>query len=147
LTATTGRAVVKRRPGGLLWHRNFRLLWFGETISQTGTSMANVVVPLLALTVLRASTFEVAVLTAAAWLPWLLIGLPAGAWVDRLPRRAIMIACDVVSALIFASLPVAGWFGLLTVGQLVIVALLAGGSNVGTSLLFPSAQPQRWTAV
>jgi hypothetical protein len=63
---TTGR-----RPGGLLRQRNFRLLWIGETISGAGTSMAVVAVPLLAVTALRASTFAVAVLTAAAYLPWL----------------------------------------------------------------------------
>ena len=72
-----------RRPGGLLWQRDFRLLWIGETISGAGSSMAVVGVPLLAVTVLHASTFAVAALTAAAYLPWLLIGLPAGAWVDR----------------------------------------------------------------
>jgi len=119
-----------RRPGGLLWQRNFLLLWTGETISQTGSAMAVVGVPLLAVEVLHASTFAVSALTAAAYLPWLVIGLPAGAWVDRLPPRPLMIACDVVSALLFASLPVAAWLGVLTTGQVLAVALLAGAANV-----------------
>ena len=76
-------ATAARPPGGLLRQRNFRLLWIGETISGAGSSMAVVGVPLLAVTVLRASTFAVSALTAAAYLPWLVIGLPAGAWVDR----------------------------------------------------------------
>ena len=75
----------RRRFGGLLWQRNFRLLWIGETVSQVGNAMAMVGVPLIAVLVLHASTFEVGVLTASAWLPWLIIGLPAGAWVDRWP--------------------------------------------------------------
>ena len=100
-----------RRPGGLLWQRNFLLLWTGETVSQTGNAMAVVGVPLLAVEVLRASTFAVSALTAAAYLPWLVIGLPAGAWVDRLPPRPLMVTCDVVSALLFASLPAAAWLG------------------------------------
>ncbi|MGO9193166.1 MAG: MFS transporter [Streptosporangiaceae bacterium] len=118
------------RPGGLLRQRNFRLLWIGETISGAGSSMAVIGVPLLAVTVLRASTFAVAALTAAAYLPWLVIGLPAGAWVDRRPVRPLMIACDVLSALLYASLPAAAWLGLLHTAQVVVVALLAGAANV-----------------
>lgn len=121
---------MERRRGGLLRHRNFRLLWTGETISETGDSLANVLVPLLAATVLRASTFDVAALTAAAYLPWLVIGLPAGAWVDRWPRRPLMIACDTVSAAAFASVPVAAWLGVLTFAQLAGVVLVAGLAEV-----------------
>jgi predicted MFS family arabinose efflux permease len=119
-----------RRRGGLLWHRNFRLLWIGETISGAGSSMAAIGVPLLAVTVLKASTFAVSALTAAAYLPWLVIGLPVGAWVDRLATRPLMIACDLISALLYASLPVAAWLGVLDTGQVVAVALLAGAANV-----------------
>jgi predicted MFS family arabinose efflux permease len=118
------------RFGGLLWQRNFRLLWIGESVSGIGNAMAVVGIPLLAVTVLRASTFAVAALTAAAYLPWLVIGLPAGAWVDRLSCRPLMIGCDVISALLYASLPVAAWIGVLTTGQVVVVALLAGAANV-----------------
>jgi Major Facilitator Superfamily len=123
-------AVAERRRVGLLRQRNFRLLWIGETVSTAGSAMAVVGVPLLAVTVLHAGTFAVAVLTAAAYLPWLVIGLPAGAWVDRLPPRPLMIACDMISALLFASLPAAAWIGVLSTGQVVVVALLAGAANV-----------------
>jgi MFS family permease len=124
-------AVTERRPPlGLLRQRNFRLLWTGETVSTAGNAMAAVSVPLLAVTVLHASTFAVAALTAAAYLPWLVIGLPAGAWVDRLPARPLMITCDVISALLFASLPVAAWTGTLSIPLVVAVALLAGAVNV-----------------
>jgi len=71
-----GGASGQRRFGGLLRRRSFRLLWTGETISQLGNAMALVGVPLVAVTVLHASTFAVGVLAAAAWLPWLVIGLP-----------------------------------------------------------------------
>ena len=120
----------RRRPLGLLGQRNFRLLWTGETVSTAGNAMATVGVPLLAVTVLHASTFAVAALTAAAYLPWLVIGLPVGAWVDRLPPRPLMITCDVLSALLFASLPVAAWIGILNTPLVVAVALLAGAVNV-----------------
>jgi MFS family permease len=124
-----------RRAGGLLRQRNFRLLWIGETISQLGNAMAVVGVPLVAVIVLHASTFTLGVLTAAAWLPWLLIGLPAGAWVDRLPARRVMIVCDVVSAMLYASVPVTAWAGVLTTG-LVIGVQLGGGA---ASVLFMTA--------
>jgi MFS family permease len=116
--------------GGLLRQRDFRLLWFGETVSGTGTAMAGFVIPLLAVSVLRASTFQVAALTAATYLPWLVIALPAGAWVDRQPSRPLMIGCDVAAAALYGSLPVAAWAGILTMGQLLAVALLAGAVNV-----------------
>jgi predicted MFS family arabinose efflux permease len=118
------------RVGGLLWHRDFRLLWCGETVSQVGTAMAVVAMPLLAVTMLHASTFMVSALVAVAWLPWLLIGLPAGVWVDRVSCRAVMITCDAISAALYASVPAAAWLGVLTIGQLLAVALLGGTASV-----------------
>jgi hypothetical protein len=106
----------QRRPGGLLWQRSFRLLWFGETTSQLGNAMAVVGVPLVAVIVLHASLFVVGVLAAAGWLPWLVIGLAAGAWVDRWAARRVMIACDLVSAVLYASVPVTARAGVLTTG-------------------------------
>ncbi len=116
--------------GGLLRQRSFRLLWIGETVSQLGNAMAVVGVPLVAVIVLHASTFVVGVLTAAGWLPWLIIGLPAGAWVDRLPARRVMIGCDVISAVLYASVPVAAWAGVLSAGLIIAVQLLGGAASV-----------------
>jgi MFS family permease len=118
------------RFGGLLRQRSFRRLWIGETISQLGNAMAMVGVPLVAVIVLHASTFAIGVLTASAWLPWLVIGLPAGAWVDRLPARRVMIVCDVISAAVYASVPAAAWAGVLTTGQLLAASLLGGAASV-----------------
>ena len=119
-----------RRSGGLLRRRSFRLLWIGETVSQLGNAMAVVGVPLVAVIVLHASTFVVGVLTAVGWLPWLVIGLPAGAWVDRLPARRVMIGCDVISAALYASVPVAAWVGALSTGLIIAVQLLGGAASV-----------------
>jgi MFS family permease len=114
---------------GLLAVREFRLLWIGETTSSFGSSVSSVALPLVALT-LHASVFAISALTATAWLPWLLVGLPAGAWVDRLPRRRVMMAADLVSLSVFASIPVAAALRCLTVTQLLIVALLGGAAKV-----------------
>lgn len=124
------RLAAGGRRGGPLRDRDFRLLWIGETTSKVGSAVTAVALPLVAVTTLHANTFEVAALTSAEWLPWLLMGLPAGAWVDRLPRRPVMLGCDVVSAAAFASVPLAAAFGLLTVAQLYAVATIGGAASV-----------------
>ena len=119
-----------RRRGGLWRQRDFGLFWCGESISEVGNSVTIVVVPLVAIDTLHASTFIVTLLTAMVWLPWLLIGVPAGAWVDRLPPRRVMLACDAISLTVYASVPVAAWSGVLTVAQLITVTLIAGTATV-----------------
>ncbi|MED7947842.1 MFS transporter [Streptomyces sp. BE303] len=138
--------------GGLLRrHRDFRLLWCGETAGKFGASVTGVAMPLIAVTELHASTFEIGLLSAAAWAPWLVIGLPAGVWVDRLPRRPVMLTAAAVSLLLFAAVPVAGWFDLLSTGLLLAVALLTGTAAVFfqtaytaylPDLLAPEDQPE-----
>jgi MFS family permease len=123
-------APARRGWLGLLAGRDFRLLWIGETTSSLGSSISVVALPLVALTLLHASALAVSALTAAAWLPWLVVGLPAGAWVDRLPRRRIMLTADLVSLAAFASVPAAAALGWLTITQLLIVALLSGTATV-----------------
>jgi MFS family permease len=115
---------------GLLAQRDFRLLWIGESASSLGSSVTSVALPLAAVTMLDASPFAVSVLAAAAWLPWLLIGLPAGVWVDRLSRRRVMLVADWASLAAFLSIPLAAVPGVLTVGQLIAVALVAGTAKV-----------------
>lgn len=112
-------------------HRGFRLLWTGETTSQVGNSVTTVVLPLIAVTSLHASALTVSLLKAAAWLPWLAIGLLVGAWIDRLPRRRwLMIACDLAAAAAFATVPLAWALSDLTAVQLLLVALAAGTTTV-----------------
>lgn len=117
--------------GGLLRrHHDFRLLWLGETAGKFGTSVTGVSMPLIAVSTLDAGTFEVGLLTAATWAPWLVIGLPAGAWVDRTRHRPVMLAAAAVSLVLFAAVPLAAWAGLLSVGLLAGVALATGTSAV-----------------
>lgn len=123
--------AVPPRPGGLLrTHHDFRLLWCGETSGKFGASVTGVAMPLLAVATLDAGTFEVALLNAAGWLPWLFVGLPAGALVDRLPRRPVMLLTAAGSCALFLSVPLAAWTGQLGLGLLLAVALLAGTAAV-----------------
>lgn len=109
---------------------NFTLLWSGEAVSLMGTATTSVLLPLLAVTHLHAGPGWMGLLTASAWLPWLLIGMPAGAWLDRLDPRAVMIAADLVAAATLASVPLGWWLGFLSLPQLLVVALLGGTATV-----------------
>jgi len=131
---------VKRR-GGLLWHRDFRLLWAGETISKVGGTVTAVAISLVAVDVLGAGGFEMGLLRAMSWVPWLLIGLPAGAWTDRMRRRPVMVTVDLVSMLLFLSVPIAAWLGALTMTQLLVVTLLAGVGQVFFSAAYQAYLP------
>jgi MFS family permease len=119
-----------RGSRGVLRDADFRRLWAGMTVSRLGSSVAGVATPLIAVQVLDASAFAVSLLTAAAWLPWLLVGLPAGAWIDRVTRRPVMLVSDLVSATLVLSVPLAAWAGRLTMAHLLAVTLLLGASTV-----------------
>lgn len=102
-------------PRQSLWHhRDFLRLWAGDSISQIGTAVSFIALPLLAIKVLDASPFEVGLLTAFETAAFLLVGLPAGAWVDRLRRRNVLIVTDVGRAALLLSLPLAWYFDILT---------------------------------
>ena len=83
-----------RRPGGLWRHRDFRKLWAAETISQFGSQIDDLALGLVAIIVLDATPFEVAVYGTVNFLPFILFTLPAGVWVDRLPRKPILVIGD-----------------------------------------------------
>jgi predicted MFS family arabinose efflux permease len=89
-----------------------------------------VAVPLIAVSALDASAGEVGLLATLSTVAFLLIGLPAGAWVDRLRHRPVLIAADLARAVLFASVPVAWALDVLTLGQLYAVVLLNGCATV-----------------
>jgi MFS family permease len=110
--------------------RRFRLLWAGETISQFGDRISELALPLIAVLVLSATPTEVGLLTAAVWAPNLM-SLLVGSWVDRQPnRKRLLIAADLLRAAGLLSLPLAHWFGAVTLAQLFVVALISGAGQV-----------------
>jgi len=114
----------------LFFHRDFRLLLFGQTTSQLGTQVSGVAIPLLAVLTLHATPFELGLVTASSTLAFALIGLPAGAWLDRWRRRRVLVASDAARALLLATIPLAAVLGVLSLAQLIVVALLAGFARV-----------------
>lgn len=130
MSASVTERDTPQRRGGLLHHHDFTLLWVGETTSTLGSVVSVVAMPMVAIDVLHTGTLVVGALNALARLPWLVIGLLVGAWVDRFPRRRLMLACDAVAAVVFVSVPVAAWLGGLTVPHLLLAALVAGVCDV-----------------
>ena len=104
--------------------------WVAGTTSNLGSAVGGVALPLTALAVLDASAFEMGLITAAGYLAYLLISLPAGVVVQRVPLRGMQVALDLVRALAVASIPLAWWLGALTVAQLVAVALVVSFADV-----------------
>ncbi|MEY2432042.1 MAG: hypothetical protein QOC92_1767 [Acidimicrobiaceae bacterium] len=126
----------------LVRNREFRLLWAGQTVSRVGTEVSVLALPLIAIQVLHASTFEVGSLTAVETLPFLLVGLPAGAWVDRMRRRRVLIVADIGRLIALGSIPIASAVASLTLGHLFVVAFVTGVFTVFFDVAYQSYLPE-----
>jgi MFS family permease len=120
--------VMKR--GYRFGSADFVRLWASGTVSFFGTAVSTVALPLVALSTLGATTFEAGLISAAGLLSWLLLGLSAGVWIERVVRRPLLITCDVIRAVALATIPLAYAFHVLTITQLVLVALVVGIGSV-----------------
>ncbi len=110
-----------------LWrHADFMKLWAGQTVSELGSVVTRTAMPLVALYLLGAGPFQMAGLVVAASLAVLLVGLFAGAWVDRLRRRPLLIGADALRAGLLFSIPVAYAANVLRIEQLYAVVFLEG---------------------
>ncbi len=130
------------RRGGLWHHLDFRRLWIGETVSQFGTMVSGIALPLIAILVLHASTFQVGLLATLESLAFLVIGLPAGAWIDRMRFRQVLIVNDLLRAAAMGSIPAAQALGVLSIGQLYVVALVIGVCTVFFDVAYQSYLPE-----
>ena len=129
-------------PTGGLWrHPDFIKLWSAETISQVGSQVSNLAIPLVAILILDASPFEVAALGTVLFLPFIFFTLPAGVWVDRWPRRPILIAGDLGRAVLLATIPLAYVADVLTLAQLFVVGFLYGACTVFFDVAYQSYLP------
>jgi len=109
-----------------LWRNPaFVRVWSAATISIFGSLVTRIALPLAAILVLGSGAVEVAVLRSMELIATLVFGLVAGAWVDRLRRRPVLIWADVGRAILLGSIPVTFAFGALTFPQLLVVTALA----------------------
>jgi MFS family permease len=142
MSAGSGVRQARRNRARSLWrHAEFMKLWTGETISQLGTQVTLLALPLTAVVILKANAFQVGLLSTLEFLPFIVVGLPAGVWVDRLRRRPILIAGDLLRALTLGSIPLAYELHALHILQLYMVAFVTGIGTVFFDVAYQSYLP------
>ncbi len=125
----------------LLHDRFFALFLTGETISSLGSEVTRLALPLTAVLILKASPAQMGVLGAAWNAPFLIIGLLAGVWVDWTRRRPILIASDLVKAMLLLSIPTAALFHWLRMEHLYLVAFLTGTLSIISTVAYQAFLP------
>jgi MFS family permease len=113
-----------RRNRGFLW------LWGGQSISIFGEQFTTLAIPVLAVTLLHAVAWQMGILNAASTAAFLIVGLPAGAWVDRWLKRRVMITADIVRAVVLAVIPVLWFTGHLEIWELIVIVGIFGVASV-----------------
>ena len=133
--------MASKNSSAVLRNRNFQYLWAGQTVSAIGDQMTGLALPVLAVTMLHATEWQVGMMNAAGMSMFLLIGLPAGAWVDRWLKRRVMILADVVRMLVVLSVPLAWWAGILSMTYLIAGAAVISAANVFFDVAYQSVLP------
>ncbi len=121
--AAARRNLLTRSP-------DYLKLWTAATISLFGTQVSLVAIPFIAVLLMDVPAYQVALLGTVEFLPFLLFTLPAGAWVDRLPRRLILVVGDFGRAITLLSIPIAYELGVLSIWQLYLVGFINGTLTV-----------------
>jgi MFS family permease len=114
----------------LFRHPNYLKLWSAATVSLFGTQVTQVAIPFIAAVILKASPGEVGLLTTVEFLPFLIFTLPAGVWVDRFPKKRILVFGDLGRAAMLLSIPIAAAFNGLSIWQLYVVGFFNGVMTV-----------------
>ncbi len=133
----------KRPQRSSLWRqRDFMKLWAGDTVSVFGSELVLFALPLIAVQLLHADAFEMGVLATLESAAFLFISLPAGAWVDRLPKKLVIVSGDIIRAAILLTIPLAWAFGSLSMIQLYLVAAGVGIVSVFFDIANQSFLPE-----
>ncbi|TCC46985.1 MFS transporter [Kribbella pittospori] len=122
-------------------HRDFRRLFGGNSISLLGSSVTTVALPLTAVLVLGASPVQMGLLGAVSLLPHLVLGLPAGVWVDRLSYRRVLVGADLLAAVALTAVPILAAAGLLQMWQLYVVVVITGTCSLFSVIAAQSFAP------
>lgn len=127
----SGQSTSTNTRASSLWrHADFMKLWTGQTVSFFGSALTRLAIPIIAAVSLNASPAEMGLLAAVETLPYLLFGLFAGVWVDRYPRRKLMIITDIGRALLLATIPIAAFLNILSLWQLYTIGFLVGIASI-----------------
>lgn len=120
---------------------DFNRLWFGQTVSTMGDRISRIALPTIAVLTLHGGVLQVGIIGALSSLPFLLFGLFAGVWTDRLAKRTIMIVADVGRMIVMGLVPIAYELHFLSEGLLYAVAAVAGSLSVFFQIAYQSYLP------
>ncbi|EKG37419.1 MFS transporter [Pseudomonas syringae] len=126
-------------------HRNFNLLWSGQSLSLLGNQFLVIGLPLLAVQVVGASAAQAVLLPFLMFVPFLFFGLPVGAWVDRLPKRKTMILADLVQMVVYASIALLSMQGWMTFPLLMVLVFCTGVATVFFQVAYNSFLPELYS--
>jgi len=129
------------QDGSLRRHRDFNKLWLGQAVSDFGSQVTVLALPLTAVVYLNAAAGQVGLMTGAAQLAFLGPTLFFGVMVDRMRKRPVMIAADLGRAGVLALVPVLAWTGSLSMPVLYVVAFAHGCLTVMFNLAYRSYLP------
>lgn len=133
-------ATTPRRRS--LWrHRDFMKLWTAQTVTQFGDEITQFALPLAAIITLEATPFQIGLLGTFQFLPFILLTIPAGVWVDRMRRKPILIGADIGRAVLLTSIPIAFLGGWLSIWQLYVVGFAVGCLEVFFDIAYQSYLP------
>lgn len=133
--------IPEARQSGLWRHRDFMKLWSAQTISVFGSQFTGLAIPIIAALTLQATPAQMGILTAVEMAPFLLIGLFAGVWVDRLPRRPVLIAGDIGRGVLLLTIPVVAFSNRLAMPQLYVIGFLVGVLTVFFDVAYQAYLP------
>jgi Na+/melibiose symporter-like transporter len=136
------------RPTPSLWRNSaFQRIWTAATVSIFGSLITRLALPFVAILTLGANSFDVALMRAMELLAGLSVGLVAGAWVDRLRRRPVLIWADLGRAALLLTIPAAAFGGWLSIPQMLLVtflmAVLTTFFDVADAAFLPTIVPRR----
>jgi MFS family permease len=120
---------------------SFLAFWTGQGVSQLGVQLGQLALPVLAVSLLGAGELDLGLLNAASMAAFLVVGLPAGAWVDRWLKRRTMIRADVVRMAAMLCVPILWWAGALEMWHLFVVAAVVGVATVFFDVAYQSYIP------
>ena len=132
---------MRLRLKGLWRNPDFLRLWGGETVSLLGSQVTLLAMPLVAAMTLQATPLQMGILGMVQYIPWLIVGLVAGALADRLPRRPIMIAADLGRLMLIGFIPLVFLAGKMRIEYLYLVGFLVGTLNVFFEVAYAAYLP------
>jgi predicted MFS family arabinose efflux permease len=129
-------------PKRSLWHhRDFLMFWTGDTITQFTGQISGLALPTIAILTLQVTGFQLGILNALGFIAFPTLGLFVGVWMDRMKRKPVLIAANLVEVVALASVPAAFVFGVLGLYQLYVVSLVMGISTLFFGVAYQSYLP------